>query len=285
MWLPIRLNKYKFSNHWKIIFGNYLKDDPRILTQSSSFNGVINGKVFSKVVSELKFGTTFKTTSHYRHQLSDEIMLKICLSHFLILDIGASDGVTSYNTITKLNNNFKTYFITDYNLYLSWANHKNTYYFFDPKSSCCVLVVNDFFIFYPQESPIIAIFFKKNFFRLREQSKHNKEILLINPDVQKKITGKILIRSFDAFSEWNGEKMNIIKVANVLNLSYFSGVKIVEALKNIHSILLDGGYLLIIENRSVEQGGLYRKKANKFEFIELFGNGSDINHLIISSIF
>ncbi|MCX6351414.1 MAG: hypothetical protein NTX03_06105, partial [Bacteroidetes bacterium] len=93
--------------------GSYCKQDPSIL-----FYGTDSPDLFSKAITNLRFGTTNKTTKPGRHQLCNKLMLSnIDFTNKTILDVGASDGSTSFDLINLLSNKFNNYFVTDYNLF------------------------------------------------------------------------------------------------------------------------------------------------------------------------
>ena len=70
-------------------------------------------------------------------------------------------------------------------------------------------------------------------------------------------------------------------VWNLLNWSYFSDEKLSTAIQNLNNICLDNGYLLVVENRNSEQGGLSEKRNEDFHLVERIGSSSDIHDLII----
>ena len=72
------------------------------------------------------------------------------------------------------------------------------------------------------------------------------------------------IEQYNIFEKREGTNFDIAKVANILNRSYFSDQQISVALRNLYDLLSIEGYLLIIENRPEEQGGLYQKQNGKF---------------------
>ena len=121
MRLPLKLNK----QFWPFFLTRFIpaKQDPRILLSEQNHLDIKSFlRSFSDAISSFKFGTTFKTTSDKRHKRSDELLIRYFketntdLNTLCFLDIGASDGITSYNLMEKLNFVFKSYYLTDYNL-------------------------------------------------------------------------------------------------------------------------------------------------------------------------
>jgi len=89
MKLPIKLNK----NFWPKAITTLLPsvDDPRVLLV-----GDIHGEKFTKAISVFKFGTTFKTTENLRYPTTiRELKSLEYAAPPIVLDIGASDGITS----------------------------------------------------------------------------------------------------------------------------------------------------------------------------------------------
>ena len=88
---PIKLNRNNFPQWFLRLVPN--ADDPRSLINMSA-----ETKVFSRFVSPIKIGTTYKSTEPERHKLADRAILNVAKNLQtcpVVLDLGISDGTTS----------------------------------------------------------------------------------------------------------------------------------------------------------------------------------------------
>jgi hypothetical protein len=237
---------------------------------------------YSKALSTIKIGDTFKSTTNNRHFNSDNLLIPYINESSIILDIGASSGITSLDLIQKVNWKFSKYFITDLNLELYYKLNDNCTYFFDLNKKC-ILMVFDSFVIYPQESIFINKFFGNKISNALKKG-DLKRLKLIDPKVKKLIgnNDKIEILEHNIFKPWLATKPNIIKAANLLNLTYFTKGQIIDALNNIFNTLPENGYLLIVENRATEKGALFNKRNISFELISKTGFELDIFDIVLA---
>ncbi len=240
-------------------------------------------KAFNDAMSTIKIGNTFKSTKQNRHNRSDKLLCNYINESSVILDIGASTGITSLDVISTLNNLFAKYYITDYNIKVYYNKDKYYYYLFDINYKC-ILIFNKTCVIYPNEFRLLKWFFKNKIQSFIEKN-DLKEALLIDPKVIDvvKSNSKIEVESFSVFDKWEKQKPNIVKVANLLNLAYFTNTEIVNAIKNIKVLMVDNGYLLIVENRDQEQGALFIKSKDQFLLVDKIGPDIDIMNLVLNN--
>ena len=92
---------------------------------------------------------------------------------------------------------------------------------------------------------------------------------------------RVIVCEHDVFQEWTHEKVHLIKVANVLNRYYFKDSMISSAIEKIKNALLPEGYLLIIDNRALEQASLFVLKPDgKFVVSKDVNGGCEIKDLV-----
>lgn len=87
------------------------------------------------------------------------------------------------------------------------------------------------------------------------------------------------------FSEKIGEKYGIIRAANILNKGYFTDMQLTEALRQLRKRLETDGFLLICRTNIEGQNNatLFKlTKENKFEPAGRFGEGSEIEDLVLA---
>lgn len=284
MLIPIKLN----IDFWPRILTKYLPsiDDPRILCSETVSDEVIDS--FSEKVSVFKFGKTFKTTQSNRHKLSN-LLIKEKLSDQIptILDIGASDGVTSLDLIKKIP--FNKFYVTDLNLHIYFTRCHNKVFFYN-ESNECILAVSEKFVYYLCESPSLWIFrvifgyLKSQYNSVATSDNRFNKVDLIHPELIKLANkdARVIIKRFNIFDKWNDSVPDLVKVANVLNRVYFSDEQIKLAVNNIFSLLNIGGRVLIIDNRDDEKATLFKKTWDSFKVEETINGGTEISSLVLN---
>ena len=273
MKFPFKLNAYTKISQW-------LPFLPKCYHPKFIFEKSLNTDDYCKSVSSLKFNTTFKTTEKKRHLKSNDSLKKYITENSIILDIGASTGITSQELIHNVDR-FKKYFVTDFNLYIKYFVSKNNITYILNNDNVPILIATDYLVCYPQESRVAQHLFKHG---IEEAKEKHMQTLLIEPNLMK-ITQEnknIHILEYNIFDKWQYEQPNIIKIANLLNRVYFSDNLITEALLNMLHLLPENGILQIVENREQEQGALYKKHMGQFEKISHIHKGTNIDDLILS---
>jgi len=282
---PIRITSVKKEKMGKGLINLLKVNDVRELIHWQ----VDNNQEFSTYISYLRIGKVWKYTKCYRHSSIDEIIheLMVVRQKPLFIDVGASDGITSANLFKSIGVKFGIFFVTDLFFSLDVAKHRKDTLFFLPGANKCFLICNDRFTYYSGlKSPIFILNWiaKQKFRRVSKLRLKKGNVCLLHPDMKElqKNQKEINILEWDVFTPWKHEKVDMIRIANVLNKVYFPDEKIIESIKIIHDALKDSGYLLIIENRKVEKWSLFIKKGNHFELIENKNSGSEIEDLIVT---
>ena len=269
-------------NRW-IPLMRKMKASPKILLD---FNGDKDDpNDYTSLISMLRFGTTSKTTLDNRHAQTNKILSELAAhDEIAILDIGASDGVTSMNFMQTLNAKFGQFYITDYNLNAHYIQKAKTHYLFDVHTDECVLVFNDYFAFKPNISNFVKNIFSKNIKALQKQKKQFKKIMLLHPEVANivKTKSNITAMEYNIFENWQHEKVDLIKVANLLNRVYFSDEQILQAIENAKAALKEQGILAIIHNLGEEKSSIYRKEGNQLKLIHEINDGVAIKDIVNS---
>ena len=250
---PINLVKQKLHNDWKL---------------------------FNASVSSLKFKTTFKTTLNDRHKLTNELINNHIENPIIVLDVGASTGVTSFDFIKAFESKVQHFFVTDNNVEISYVELGDFVLFFDDNT--CILVTSKHFVIYPQESNLVKLCFRKSIKNALKQQKNN--IKLIDPRLLTYIDNKkVTFLKYSFFDKWEFTKVNLIKVANVLNRVYFSDSDILVGIQNLIDAFNSEGLLFITENRELEKTSMFRFENSKLTLVKSLNGGSEIEGLIVSN--
>ena len=274
MRMPIKLNERTWPRILTALIPS--SDDPRGLIE----NG-LHGEQFSKLISVFKFGNTFKTTKSLRFPATLETIASLQFETLpVVLDVGASDGMTSLDVIRRIP--FKKYYVTDLNVDIFYDFRDGTYYFYDTNFDC-ILVTTKWFVVYSDIKGSLFPFglLVKYFFSKSVSRKDNLiRLELINPEV-KKLNGNVIIAKYDIFKRWTREKVDLVLVANLLNSRYFTNQQIINAVQNMIKALKEGGRLVIVENRGNEQGTIFRIEKRKIYDETNINGGTEIRNLIL----
>lgn len=271
---------------------------------SSQLTPKIEEEFFSSLMMRNK---TYKTTYSGRFSDINNYLIKLMNSGSLnakrILDIGISSGVSAldlYNDM-KSQGYDTTIFGTD--LFIDA--------YIVPIMPDCYAIIDDtgfplrFDIFGTGVKPWVTSHdYKTGFFLVRKfinlifsrLAKHNfsntahggvKKIELVTPRL---FTSGHIFAIKDDITVYNGEfatQFDFIRAANVLNKAYFSEPMLITILRNIKRYLSgDGSSLLVLRTHEdhVNHGTLFRFNGNdSYEIVQRFGEGSEIENLVMQS--
>lgn len=279
---PIKFNRSYLHRSLKRLAPNI--DDPRKIMKGSE----LTEEEFSKYVSSICTYNTWRTTEPMRHPSSDNLIMKLMSEKKdgVILDVGVSDGSTSLSLIEKLGDGFKRYYAADRRLRLYSYEEKGAAYFYDAKTKACFMIATDRFIIYSDRKNLLFPLKWLSNFLISRTPKYDegsvKEISLCQSRLTElaKKDPRIVILEWNMFDPWLNEKVDLIKIANVLNRSYFTDDEISAAIENLKNASRPGGNLLIVENRAVEQWSLFTKEKSSFRLVSEENGGSDIGDIV-----
>ncbi len=232
---------------------------------------------FRAAMSSIYVGDTIKITGANRHPGTDELLLStLDLSDARIVDIGASDGTTSVELISKLNG-FRSYVIADLYLNLEVVQVGRRSVLFDLHGNC-VLVVGPRFAAWPTLSAAVASGYSRLIARARTLlPSQGRTVPLLNPVTRRLIAEdeRVTCRVHDVFEVWDGDPPDLIKVANLLRRLYFDDDDLLRALRSVHASLPEGGHLMIVDNPRIldtpPRAGIWRRQGARFELVARTG--------------
>lgn len=279
MRLPVKLNR----SGWPALLGRLpvVREDPRAIVDPEG----ISREEFSKSLSVLKFGATFKTTKPGRQPGTNGLIKSLAAGgSAVVLDIGASDGSTSLDLIGELGPLFDAYFVTDLNVEARYGRDGSGTTYFRDLDDRCLLRASDRLLVYSDVSgaPWPLVWLSRTLLRGERRVREWHDVSLFQPDVVRIQASdpRISVRRYDMFTPWDGRTPTITKVANVLNRSYFSDREIAAVLELQVKKLAVGGHLVIVENRERERASAYRKTAAGMELTTTLGGGCEIAGLV-----
>ena len=278
MLFPIKLNLACFPRSLNHILP--CMEDPRPLLEGSTLSYID----FTRSVSALYIGGTWKTTQSSRHPLSDKIISALSIPSTSILEVGASVGVTSLELIEQLGSRFANYIVSDANCKLFGLKKGKWINFYSTEGEC-ILRSGFGFLFYNQT--------KGGWFPFKQISEklirnappfdpcRAVVLELFIPELVRKtkLDCRVSVIEWNIFQPWELQLVDIVRVANLLNRSYFSDYQIKTAIINLHKIIKPGGKLLLVENRKLEQWSLLMNGPSGFEVLDQGNGGSDVQSL------
>jgi len=255
------------------------KTDPRVLCAEN-----IVETNFTSAVSTFKFGATFKSTQKARFPLTISEMARLEFQFLpVILDIGASDGITSLDIMQAIP--FKKYFVTDLNIYAYYIVSGDVTWFYDEMGKC-ILRVSNKWIMYPEFDGAIFplnVLAKALFNTAPKFSDNASKICLLQPALQSRKDDRVTIQKHNMFQSWEHEKADLIIAANILNLCYFTASEVISVVKGLISALNDNGVIVIIDNRPDEQSSIFSLNDGSLRLEKRIRRGSDIESLIMDN--
>jgi hypothetical protein len=275
MRIPIKLNR----SYWPRFLCRLLPsaDDPRDLLRPK-----LNSEDFTRAVSTFKFGTVFKSTRKARFPCTIAALTKLTFTRPPdILDVGASDGTTSLEVQAALS--FNTYFVTDLNIEVLWeklSDCKGTY-FYDTNSEPILYANRQWIVYNDTMNSMLPLgsFVRRIFHRPAPSGcAASGKLHLINPELLIKVASNIVVRQYDLFSVWPLNKVDVVIAANILNQSYFTDFELKKAIRNLREALKEDGFLVIIDNRSLERASIF---SNNGFIVERINGGTEIEALVL----
>lgn len=272
MRFPLKLNKAG----WPAYVGRLLRasEDPRVLLDDS-----LDSDAFSRAVSVLKFGATFKTTCGGRFPCT---IAKLASLEFakppVVLDVGASDGSTSLDVMQSLT--FGKYYCTDLNIECRVAKRGEWTYFFSYDGTP-VVAASESWVAYNDAAGSTPLFGRaaSAIFRRAPLLSDARRIELVNPALRNRMGERVLVQRHSALDRWGGEPCDLIIAANILNRTYFDDQQLTRIVENLGSALRPEGWLALIDNRDTERSSMISVTPKGVRVHARIGAGSEVESL------
>jgi SAM-dependent methyltransferase len=203
-----------------------------------------------------------------------------------ILDIGASSGSTSLDLLELLGDRIGKCWITDLFFHLYVMRKGGATYFFHPLTLHCIMRVTDRLLVYEDTTNAVPPFGWLARILISQAPVFDLEVArrvsMIHPLLRKRVEEEgVVICEHDVFDDWMDEKMDVVKVANVLNRQYFNDSMIKIALEKLKHVLKPGGHLIIVDNRKLEKASLFGlNEGGTFELRGEVNGGCEIKNLV-----
>jgi hypothetical protein len=281
MKLPIKLNEAGWPSGFSRL--SFAFHDPRPLAGAESSQ--LPPSAFSRAITTLQFGVTFKTTRPGRHQHSNRLMARLYDGQRpVVLDVGASDGSTSLDLIRELGANLGRFFVTDLNLSTRCGHDRHgVTYFFDRNGTCVLRASKRFLVYSEMKSahfPLTSI--ARLLLSGARDVEDSRDVMLIQPSLIELASRdpRIAIERYDLFTPGRGDQPNLIKVANLLNPKYFSDAQMKEALRvQCVNLAMGGRLLLVSEDDDKEAFSVFRKSSTGMALEFTHGGAKAARHV------
>jgi hypothetical protein len=272
---PLKLNR----DRWPRLLTAILPcaADPRLLLRPAA------GKAdFSDAVSALKFGATCKTTVEARFPLTLQALSRLSFERPpVVLDIGASDGVTSLDVMRALR--FERYYVTDKHLEVFSQTHGRRTYFYDSERRC-ILAASDAWIAYADTAgaiPPCGSIARSIIAAAPVCADDATRTILVREELRRP-GANVCVQRYDVFEPWTGEKVDLVLAANILHFDYFGPAQLARAITNVLNALRSGGRLAVVRNRTREAASIFRIMSAGTEVEQRINGGSEIEDLVLS---
>ncbi|WP_419786669.1 hypothetical protein [Pseudodesulfovibrio sp.] len=189
--------------------------------------------IFSLAMSYINIRDTYKTTSGQRNTLADAEILELAAKRGKrLMEVGVSDG-SSAQTLLQNRHLFSEILLTDrYNVF-RYRNIPLGKVFLDSHNRLLGIKFLCFYLSVPSDTP--------------HPPDGLQQIETLNPFLSE-APQQGGIRAFDIRNDRLEHPVDVIKCANILNLSYFTREQILGILSNLGNSLSEGGALVISQN-------------------------------------
>ena len=263
---------------------------------------------FSLALHNTRMAEVFKRTNPRRLPATEEAILGGVLSEYRancrILDMGASDGITSVELLEHLQAHWGTgvsVVTSDLNLWLVRYRLGPLVEYREPGGDQMLIRIGGWgFRTVKLNSVQTSEQVKHHYLRtigkplywqiwslIGPRMRYAGRISLINPRAKmcRGLEARVLnclIRDSSLIEEFH-----CVRASNVLNIEYFTRDELVVAVSTIHAYLKEGGCLVISRNEGVpgketEHGTAWIKTGRQFASGRNFGGGSEIKELVDS---
>lgn len=253
---------------------------------------------FSLILHDLRMGGAWKRTNRGRLKRTEEMLcthLRPKLPGTLtLLDIGASDGITTLEAVCALRRAFGVEvhaLLADSNICLLRYRRGPIVEYRAADGEPIMVRCGRIGIRLARQrgeadaSDNLLARAYLQLGRFRRSMQLDARISLVNPAVRRDPGITIMELDCLAFEETLKGTASAVRASNILNLGYFGLPQLRRAVSHIHAYLRDGGCLVISRNDGrpddeFENGSVWLKEADRFRWLEDFGSGSEIKSVV-----
>ncbi|MFN0120052.1 MAG: hypothetical protein ACKV2V_06090 [Blastocatellia bacterium] len=260
--------------------------------------GAAAGEKFSLIMHDLRMGGAWKRTGSGRLRETERLLKKYLAGQgtgtLSMLDIGASDGITTWEAVQSLRQGTGREvraWLADLYLYLLRYRRGMVveYRTGDGEPVMARIGRLGLRLSRPRREvkempdPLAQMYLGKESFR--QAMTLDTRIPLIHPlaMTESAITA-VELNCLERRAEFTG-KLDVVRASNILNNGYFTPDQIRAAISHLHAYLRPDGLLVIsrnndVEGGEIERGTLWSRRDQHFERREDFGNGSEVASIV-----
>src|SRR4051794_32601603 len=254
---------------------------------------------FSLILNDLRMAGAWKRTKRQRLKQTEEML---CLhippqlrDDFILLDIGASDGITTVEalrTIKRVFGETSRAYAADLNLWLLRYRRGPVVEYRASNGEPIMVRVGPLGLRLsksrrgsaePDYNLMVQLYLRLRNFRRSMLS--DTRISLVNP-ISRNEPGLTVIE-LDCLKREPSliNRISAVRASNILNPGYFYPAQISQAIGHLHAYLRNGGCLVISRNADTnagesENGSVWLKESDRFHWIQDFGSGSEIKEIV-----
>jgi len=219
-------------------------------------------------------------------------------SPFTFLEVGGSDGSTTYELMQHLHNEFKSEInavILEKQLRLHCYVKNNLSYYLTHDNRPFLLQFGTIGVLLERNigrmrflfNPLVRIIQKcLKSWEIEKYLLKDEDILFINPLIRETSNIVWVEQNLFDFNESLSENFNLIRCSNILNREYFSDSDITIAIQLLKRYLKQGGFLVVsrsidgIDGTSYATASIWRKHDNELTHVSDLNDGSEIKVLL-----
>jgi hypothetical protein len=253
---------------------------------------------FSQVVSSIRVGRTHKLTRPNRLRATTQALYdqlaRSGRESVDFLDVGASDGITSLETLRMLRTELRVpvrMCLLDPFVRLLRYRAGVIVEYRTPNQSPVMVRVGPIGLqlssLGTSRDPLsrwLGGWYSK-WTTLRQGMRLDETISLINPVVATEPAISVLEWDVLCHNPGLSERFDVARASNVLNYAYFSREQIEKAVSHLHMYLRPNGLLLISRSLSsgkteVDNGSIWRKDEDRFIHLRSVGSGAEVREQV-----
>jgi hypothetical protein len=254
---------------------------------------------FSRVLHDIRMAGAWKRTDRGRLRQTEEMIGRHLAGRFRdkteLLDLGASDGITSLDALRSLQNRIGgevRVVLADINLWLLRYRRGPVVEYRASNGEPVMVRVGRLGLrlsgsrrrLNERQDPLARAYL--GLLGFRRSMRFDARLSLVNPIVRSEKCIEIMELDCLIRDEALVGRFSAVRASNVLNLGYFTPPQVMQVVGHIHAYLQDGGCLIVSRNRDqekgreIEDGSIWLRNGAGFSWVADFGAGSEIRFVV-----
>ncbi len=273
------------------------------LSKGNTESLVARSKEFSELLNDVLINGVWKRTGLGRLTILDEWVVSFLTTSsgsFKILDVGGSDGSTTFDTLRYFQENLNVEAkaaILELHLRLHCFRRGCLRYYLTHDQSPLLLQIGPLGVLFEETkgkegvvfNPIVRIIKKYlQCFSLEKYLKNDGDLILQSPLVENSPNIIWIEQNLFHFDPAMAETFDFIRCCNVLNCGYFSDAQIYDAVRLLTFYLKHKGLLLVSRTIDTSTGplhtaSLWMKNGEVIQHISDLNGGSEVKKIVTAN--